>query len=194
MLIGSMSRIYAWLCYEGAITRHHMKGLFVKTTGLILTAALWGAAFCIVSAPADAQNAPPPISHPAEREAKPGPGANFTGSVTVEGMVQPVSPGRTSLGLVRFSPGARSNWHSHPAGQTLYVTDGCGWTQREGSEIMRICAGDVVYVPAGVRHWHGATATTKMAHLAIQESIDGRNVDWGKPVTDGEYLAGKKAR
>lgn len=118
---------------------------------------------------------------------KPGPATYFTGKVTVAEVVKPIPPGRVGTGLVAFQAGAHSNWHTHPAGQTLYVTDGCGWTQREGSAVERICKGDTVYAPAGVRHWHGATDRTAMTHLSITENIDGRNVDWAEPVTDGQF-------
>ena len=119
--------------------------------------------------------------------AKPGPAQYFTGKVTVVELVKPEAPGRAGTGLVAFSAGARSNWHTHPAGQTLYVTDGCGWTQREGGAVARICKGDTVYVPAGVRHWHGATATTPMTHLSITETVGGRNVDWMEPVSTAQF-------
>lgn len=137
---------------------------------------------------------PPPVSRAGRRPIVPGPTANFTGRVRVEILVQPDAPGRAALGLVTFSPGARTNWHSHPAGQSLYVTDGCGWTQREGGPVERICKGDVVYVPARVRHWHGATDTTEMTHLAISETLDGRNVDWAGPVSDAQFLGGSQER
>lgn len=114
----------------------------------------------------------------------------FTGRVEVRSVVAPQAPGRTSIGSVTFQPGAHSNWHTHPAGQVLYVTDGCGWTQREGGPIVRICKGDTVYVPAGVKHWHGAAETTGMTHLAITETLDGRNVDWMESVSDEQYWAG----
>lgn len=116
-----------------------------------------------------------------------GPASRFTGSVTVRPIVDPKAPGRATVGAVTFAPGARSNWHTHPAGQTLYVIDGCGWTQHEGGPVERICKGDGVYVAAGVKHWHGATATSAMTHLSITETLDGRNVDWLEPVTDAQY-------
>jgi len=142
----------------------------------------------------EGRQSPPPVSHANERKVIPGPPANFTGRVTVEPVVSPNPPGRAVLGLVTFAPGARSHWHTHPAGQSLYVTDGCGWTQRDGGAVSRICKGDAVYVPAGVRHWHGATDTTAMTHLSISETLDGRNVDWAEPVTDVQYFRGRTAR
>jgi quercetin dioxygenase-like cupin family protein len=116
-----------------------------------------------------------------------GPAANFTGNVTVRILTQPTPPGQAGTALVSFAPGARSNWHTHPAGQTLFVTDGCGWTQEEGGPVTRICKGDTVYVRPGVRHWHGATSTTSMSHLAISEAHDGKNVTWLEPVSNAAY-------
>lgn len=116
-----------------------------------------------------------------------GPSRYFAGRVTVAELVKPEGPSRVGTGLVAFRPGARSNWHTHPAGQTLYVTEGCGWTQREGGQVQRICKGDTVYVPAGMRHWHGATASDAMTHLSITETVDGRNVDWMEPVSDAQF-------
>ena len=154
-------------------------------------------AIAVLSAASIAQTAPaspPSVSRAGEREIVAGPAKTFSGDVRVEMLVKPDAPGRATLGLVTFSPGARSNWHTHPAGQSLYVTDGCGWTQREGGPVMRICQGDVAYVPAGVRHWHGATDTTSMTHLAVSETVGTSNVDWAEPVGDAQYLAGRKAR
>lgn len=102
-------------------------------------------------------------------------------------LTSPTAPGQAGTALVTFTPRARTYWHTHPAGQTLYVTDGCGWTQAEGEPVQRICAGDAVYVKPGVRHWHGATTTTSMTHLAITETYGGSNVEWMEPVTDARY-------
>ncbi|MFZ0604799.1 MAG: cupin domain-containing protein [Roseiarcus sp.] len=115
--------------------------------------------------------------------------SNFTGTATVRWLVDPVSPGRTSVSLVIFEPGARSNWHTHPAGQTLYVEDGCGSTQEEDGPISRVCKGDTVYVRAGVKHWHGATASTPVTYLTVTETLDNRDVDWLKPVSPAQYGA-----
>lgn len=94
------------------------------------------------------------------------------------------------LASVTFEPGARSAWHTHPLGQTLVVTAGCGWTQCEGGPITEIRAGDVIWCPPGHKHWHGAAPTTSMTHLAIQEALDGVNVVWLEKVTDEQYAAG----
>lgn len=119
--------------------------------------------------------------------AQPGPASNFTGKVTVAPVIKSEAPGRTTVGLVRFDAGARTNWHTHPAGQSLYVTEGCGWVQIEHEPAQRFCQGDAAYIRAGQRHWHGATPAGAMSHLAITESINGKNVDWAEPVTTAQY-------
>ncbi len=113
----------------------------------------------------------------------------FTGDVTVEMVFQGAEPSRLAIGLVTFQPGARSAWHTHPLGQALIVVSGVGWTQCEGGPKKEIHPGDVVACPCGRRHWHGATATSSMSHYAIQESLDGKAVDWMEKVSDEAYLA-----
>ena len=113
----------------------------------------------------------------------------FTGDVTVEILFTPTVPSRVSGAQVSFQPGARTAWHTHPLGQNLIVTSGVGWTQCEGGPKTKIRAGDVVSCPCGKRHWHGATATTAMSHIAITEALDGIAVEWLETVTDAEYLA-----
>lgn len=117
----------------------------------------------------------------------------FTGTASVRPVVDPTAPGRATVGIVTFQPGARSHWHTHPAGQTLYVLDGCGWTQREGGPVMQICKGDAAYVPAGVRHWHGASATSSMVQFSVSETVDGKNVNWMEAVSDADYAKGAHA-
>ena len=111
----------------------------------------------------------------------------FTGSVQVQQLFSGHDPARTSGGKVSFAPGARSAWHTHPLGQILIVTDGAGWMQQWGGPVEEIRKGDVVWIPPGVKHWHGAAATTSMTHIAIQEQLDGRVVDWMEKVTDEQY-------
>jgi quercetin dioxygenase-like cupin family protein len=123
-----------------------------------------------------------------------GPAAWFTGSVRIDIIFNAPAPARAGFGIVNFQPGARSNWHTHPLGQTLVVTSGVGWTQCEGGPKTEIRAGDVVWCGCGRRHWHGATDTTAMSHVAITEALDGVNVDWMEPVTDEVYLAGPAVR
>jgi quercetin dioxygenase-like cupin family protein len=118
-----------------------------------------------------------------------GPEQYFTGNVRIDPLFQPTEPGRVSGALVTFEPGARSAWHTHPLGQNLIVVSGCGWTQCHGGPKNEIRAGDVITCPCGKKHWHGATATTGMSHIAIQEALDGKVVEWMAKVTDEEYLA-----
>ena len=116
-----------------------------------------------------------------------GPAEWFTGTVRVDPLFQAPEPGRVGGGHVTFEPGARSAWHTHPLGQTLIVTSGLGWAQAEGGPIEEIRPGDVVWFPAGLKHWHGATPTTAMTHIAITESLDGKNADWMEKVSDEQY-------
>ena len=117
-----------------------------------------------------------------------GPADYFTGNVRIDPLFGASEPSRVSAGLVTFEPGARSAWHTHPLGQHLIVVSGCGWTQCWGGPKREIRAGDVVSCPCGQKHWHGATATTAMSHIAIQEALDGKAVEWMEKVTDKEYL------
>ncbi len=119
-----------------------------------------------------------------------GPAEYFTGRVRVETTFESPAPGRLMGALVSFEPGARSNWHTHPLGQTLIVTAGLGWHQCEGGPIEEMRPGDVVQCGANHRHWHGAGPTIGMSHLALQEALDGKVVEWMEPVTDEQYLAG----
>lgn len=119
-----------------------------------------------------------------------GPAAWFTGSVRIDSPFQAEEDGRAGGAIVTFEPGARTVWHTHPAGQSLVVLSGVGWTQCEGGPRTEIRAGDVVWCPCRKRHWHGAALTTAMSHLAVTEMIDGRNVDWMEPVTDAQYQDG----
>ncbi|MBY5410464.1 cupin domain-containing protein [Rhizobium leguminosarum] len=116
-----------------------------------------------------------------------GPADWFTGSVRVDPLFAATSPARAAGASVTFEPGARTAWHTHPLGQTLIVTSGCGRVQREGSPVEEIRAGDVVWFAPGERHWHGASPTTAMTHIAIQEQLDGKVVDWMEHVTDTQY-------
>jgi quercetin dioxygenase-like cupin family protein len=111
----------------------------------------------------------------------------FTGAVRVDPLFGPPEPARASGALVTFEPGARTAWHTHPLGQTLIVTSGLGWVQRAGDAIEEIRPGDVVWFPPGEKHWHGATASTAMSHIAIQEKLDGKNVEWMEHVSDAQY-------
>jgi quercetin dioxygenase-like cupin family protein len=113
---------------------------------------------------------------------------NFTGSVVVTPLFEANAHTRTTGGLVAFEPGARSAWHTHPAGQVLIITSGVGWVQEWDGQKREIKPGDVIWTPPGVKHWHGATATTAMSHISIQDVVGGRNVDWMEKVSDAQYL------
>jgi len=117
-----------------------------------------------------------------------GPADWFTGSVRVDPLFQAPDPALVAGAHITFEPGARTAWHTHPLGQTLVVTSGAGWVQREGGPIEDIRPGDVVWFEPGEKHWHGATATNGMTHIAIQERLDGKVVDWLEHVTDEQYL------
>ena len=112
---------------------------------------------------------------------------NFSGQAVISALYPPTEITRASTGLVNFAPGARTVWHTHPAGQLLIVTTGQGWVQEEGKDKRTINPGDVVWIPVGVKHWHGATDTSPMAHIAVSYMQDGKNVDWLEPVSDEQY-------
>jgi len=111
----------------------------------------------------------------------------FTGTVRIDPLFNPPDPARVAAALVTFEPGARTAWHTHPLGQTLLVTTGCGWAGRAGGPVEEIRPGDVVWFPPGEKHWHGATPTTAMSHIAVQEKLDGSPVTWLEQVTDEQY-------
>ena len=115
------------------------------------------------------------------------PGEWFTGTVWQDPIADAPAPARVRALLVRFEPGARTNWHTHPLGQTLYVTAGVGRTQAEGGPVREIKAGDVIWIPPGEKHWHGAAPDAFMTHVAIQESQDGVTANWLEPVADADY-------
>ncbi|MBB6557475.1 quercetin dioxygenase-like cupin family protein [Acidovorax soli] len=112
---------------------------------------------------------------------------NFTGSVRVDSRFQASAPARVGGGVVTFEPGARTAWHTHPLGQTLIVTSGVGRVQKWGDAVQEIRPGDVVWIPPGVKHWHGASSTVGMSHVAISESLDGKSVDWLEKVSKEQY-------
>lgn len=111
----------------------------------------------------------------------------FTGEVRIDPLFQAPDPARVAAASVTFEPGARTAWHTHPLGQTLIVVAGSGWAQRDGGPVEEIRPGDVVWFPPGEKHWHGATPAAAMTHIAIQEALDGKVVDWLEHVTDGQY-------
>jgi quercetin dioxygenase-like cupin family protein len=123
-----------------------------------------------------------------------GPSEWFTGSVRIDPLFQAPDPAFVQGASVTFDPGARTAWHTHPLGQTLIVTAGCGWAQREGGPVEVIRPGDVVWFSPNEKHWHGATPKTGMTHIAIQEKLNGKVVEWMEHVTDKQYLSGERAR
>jgi quercetin dioxygenase-like cupin family protein len=118
------------------------------------------------------------------------PKENFTGTVLQDPIITSQAPARLVANRVAFEPGARTAWHSHPLGQTLYVVSGVGRVQTKGGPVREIKAGDVVWIPPGEKHWHGGAPTTGMVHIAMQESLDGNHATWMEHVTDAEYSAG----
>ncbi|WP_062305424.1 (R)-mandelonitrile lyase [Alicyclobacillus sendaiensis] len=126
------------------------------------------------------------------RDRKPyaGPEATFTGRVSVTPAFNAEAPARVGAAVVRFEPGARTAWHTHPLGQMLIILEGVGWVQREGEPVQEVYPGDVVWFEPGERHWHGASPEHAMSHVAIQEALDGSPVQWLEHVTDEEYRRG----
>ena len=127
------------------------------------------------------------IKRNGSRPSQKGPEDWFTGTVRIDPLFQAPDPARVGAAQVTFEPGARTAWHTHPLGQTLIVTAGLGWVQREGGPIEEIRPGDVVWFPPGLKHWHGASPTNAMTHIAVQESAGGKNVDWLEKVSNEQY-------
>lgn len=119
-----------------------------------------------------------------------GPADWFTGNVRIDKLFTAPAPARVGMAVVNFGPGARTHWHTHPLGQVLLVTNGVGWTQCEGGPRTEIRPGDIIWCNCGRRHWHGATDTTAMQHVAVNEYLDGSPVTWMEPVSDEVYLSG----
>jgi len=122
-------------------------------------------------------------SYPSAR----GPEDWFTGTVRIDLPFQADEPARVGGATVTFEPGARTAWHTHPLGQTLFVVSGLGWVQKEGAPVEEIRPGDIVWFQPGEKHWHGASPTTAMTHIAVAEKLDGKSVDWMEKVSDDEY-------
>ncbi|HXF61628.1 MAG TPA: cupin domain-containing protein [Caldilineaceae bacterium] len=167
----------------GLLALNLSTGLF----GILVAAVLYGMGF---------GSAHPVLHAAALRLARPDrkSAEYFTGSVRVDPLFEAPDPARARGALVTFEPGARTAWHTHPLGQTLIVTSGCGWVQREGGPVEEVHPGDVVWFEPGEKHWHGATPTTAMTHIAIQEALDGKVVDWMEQVNDKEYQARLRTR
>jgi quercetin dioxygenase-like cupin family protein len=136
---------------------------------------------------AQPRNATMEITRNGSQPSRKGPTEYFTGSVRIDPLFQAPEPARVTSASVTFEPGARTAWHTHPLGQTLIITSGLGWVQRAGGPTEEVRPGDVVWFSPGEKHWHGATPTTAMTHIAIQESLNGKNVDWMEHVGDEQY-------
>ena len=160
------------------MTRRHA----IAATGGLVAAVAGAAAQTVPAARSNGK-----IKRSGSQPSRKGPAEYFTGAVRVDPLFQAGDPPRVSGGQVTFEPGARTAWHTHPLGQTLLITSGLGWVQHEGGPIEEVRPGDVVWFPAGLKHWHGATPTTAMTHIAITESRDGKNVDWMEKVSDEQY-------
>lgn len=132
-------------------------------------------------------NPPITVTRPGAQPSAVAPAETFTGSVRVDSRFQGAAPARIGGGIVTFEPGARTAWHTHPLGQTLIVTAGVGLVQAWDGPVQEIRPGDVVWIPPDVKHWHGATVTNGMTHIAVSESLDGRSVAWMETVTDEQY-------
>jgi quercetin dioxygenase-like cupin family protein len=130
------------------------------------------------------------ITRSGSQPSRPGPAEYFTGSVRRDPLFDANTPSRVSGASVTFEPGVRTAWHTHPLGQTLIVTAGAGWVRQWDGPLQKIRAGDVVWIPQGQKHWHGATPTTGMTHIAINEYLDGKNVEWMEKVSDEDYHVG----
>jgi quercetin dioxygenase-like cupin family protein len=165
------------------ITRRRM----LTATGGLVGLAAGVAAAQTPTATTPGRNGTMQITRAGSQPSRQGPAENFTGAVRVDPLFPAREPGRVSAGSVTFEPGARTAWHTHPLGQSLIITSGLGWVQREGGPIEDVRPGDVVWFPPGLKHWHGATPTTAMTHIAIQEALDGKNVDWMEKVSDEQY-------
>jgi 4-carboxymuconolactone decarboxylase len=165
----------------------------MKLLNSILSLSLIGAALPFISVaqsprPDAAEQSPSiVIVRSGSQPSQQAPAEHFTGSVRIAPLFGAKAPSRASGGSVTFDAGARSAWHTHPLGQVLIVTAGAGWIQSWGGPIQEMRQGDIVRIPPGVKHWHGASATSSVTHTAIQEEIDGRNVDWLEKVSDDQY-------
>jgi len=161
--------------------------MFTRRRLLAATGLAVLAAGTMPAVPANARNGTMDIKRSGSQPSGKGPAEYFTGSVRVDPLMQAPDPARVAGASVTFEPGARTAWHTHPLGQTLIVTSGRGWVQVWGGRVEEVHPGDVVWFPPGEKHWHGATPTTAMTHIAIQERLDGKTVDWMEKVSDEQY-------
>lgn len=127
------------------------------------------------------------MEHTPAQSSKPANPDWFTGEVMMTPLVSAPAPATVQAAHVAFAPGARTNWHTHPLGQTLWIVSGKGWAAQEGGDVFELNPGDTVWIPPGERHWHGAAPDSPMVHIAIQERVDGEGVHWAEPVSDADY-------
>jgi 4-carboxymuconolactone decarboxylase len=154
---------------------------------LVATGGLAALAAETTSAAAQSTQTGLSITRSGSQPSRKGQAENFTGVVRVDSPFRGTAPARVGGGFVTFEAGARTAWHTHPLGQTLIVTAGHGWVQSEGGPKEEVRPGDIVWIPPGNKHWHGATATLGMTHIAISEALDGKTVDWMEQVSDEQY-------
>jgi quercetin dioxygenase-like cupin family protein len=164
--------------------RHVLAG---TATGIAAFAAIRASGSEMPTQTAERRSGVMEIKRNGSQASRKGPEEWFTGAVRIDPLFHAPDPARASGGSVTFEPGARTAWHTHPLGQTLIITSGLGWVQREGGPIEEVRPGDVVWFAPLLKHWHGATPTTAMTHIAIQESVNGKNVDWMEKVSDDQY-------
>jgi len=169
----------------------HARRTFLRVIGAALASGPGlGAALLAGASPGNKRETNMEIKRAGTQASIEGPADWFTGSTRIDPLFQAAPPARAGGASVTFEPGARTAWHTHPLGQTLIVTSGSGRVQRWGGPIEVIRPGDVVWFPPGEKHWHGASPSTAMTHIAIQEQLDGKAVDWLEQVTDEQYGAG----
>jgi 4-carboxymuconolactone decarboxylase len=168
---------------ELVTTVRSMRSLFPS----VLAVSIWDISIAVAQAPSSARDASIEISSADTRTSNPGAPANFTGPAQVEQLFPARGASRLTGGVVIFQPGARSAWHTHPLGQILVITAGTGLVQQWGGPIRTMKTGDLVWIPAGVKHWHGASPSSSVTQMAIQEVVDGKNVNCLEPVTDQQY-------
>jgi len=165
----------------------HRRALLKTAGGAVATAAILRAGHGAAIPPQQESTVDIQIKRAGSQPSTKGPSDWFSGTVRIDPLFQADDPARAAGVSVTFEPGARTAWHTHPLGQTLIVTAGVGWVQREGGPVEEIRPGDVVWFPPGLKHWHGATPTSAMTHIAIQEQLDGKAVDWMEHVSDQDY-------
>ena len=160
--------------------------MFLKTTGIVFGFPAILSAQTIAPL-AQQQKFKMEIKRIGSEASTKGPAEYFTGTVRIDPLFKANAPARVTGASVTFEPGARTAWHTHPLGQTLIITAGCGRVQRDGGPIEEVHPGDVIWFPPGEKHWHGAAPTTAVTHIAIQENVDGKVVDWMEKVSDDQY-------